>query len=272
MTNSMNMKPDIILFSEKLVERVKKDLAPLSADDLATASKAYHLLHSVLNELLAFEFKYSFKSCDEEIKFLKELKPAIMSLYFFHKKKFSIILFDSFNSGPDIRVRHYYKVLEKIKRFTLANEDFFRYCLSGESHRDREFFICHSTNMCLFGRAQTFDVKLSRLLSNEMLKDFLIQLIGKASTHPEVPITNLRWTDSKVAMIELIYAIQTAGIIDNGKAEIKQIVTAFQQLFNIDLGNYARVFAEIRMRKNGQTTFLDRIKESLIRRIEELEQ
>ncbi len=60
--------------------------------------------------------------------------------------------------------------------------------------------------------------------------------------------------------MELIYALHAAGVFNYGKADIKQIVNAFEEMFSVDLGNYARVFSEIRIRKSGQANFIDHIR------------
>lgn len=83
--------------------------------------------------------------------------------------------------------------------------------------------------------------------------------------------TSLSWTDSKVALVELIYALHEAGVFNNGKSDIKQIVGCFEEQFSVDLGNYARVFSEIRIRKSGQTNFLDHLRERLSQFIKNLD-
>ena len=75
----------------------------------------------------------------------------------------------------------------------------------------------------------------------------------------------LRWSDSKVALVELIYALNAAGSINNGKSELKQIVQLFEKMFAIELGNYARVFAEIRTRKSGTSNFINHLKDRIER-------
>ena len=42
----------------------------------------------------------------------------------------------------------------------------------------------------------------------------------------------------------------------------------FEQLFNVDLGNYYHTFIEIRSRKTGRTKFLDRLIEMLNQRMD----
>lgn len=77
----------------------------------------------------------------------------------------------------------------------------------------------------------------------------------------------IKWTASKSDLIESIYALHSAGVFNNGKADIKEIAQYFEQTFDIDLGQNNRVFYDIRARKNNKTKFLDIIREALIKRI-----
>ena len=81
--------------------------------------------------------------------------------------------------------------------------------------------------------------------------------------------SNLFWTGSKTELIELIYALQSSGAINSGTANIKELASLFEQVFNIDLGNYYHTFIEIRARKCSKTKFLDALIEVLRKRLEE---
>lgn len=43
---------------------------------------------------------------------------------------------------------------------------------------------------------------------------------------------------NKIAAVELGYAIYAAGILNNGQADIKEIMTFMEASFQIDLGDY----------------------------------
>jgi hypothetical protein len=81
---------------------------------------------------------------------------------------------------------------------------------------------------------------------------------------------NLRWTDKKVALVELIYALFCSNSLNNGDAEIKEITDSFENLFSVDLGDVYHAFSEIRDRKIEPTKFLDLLKDSLLSKIKEL--
>jgi len=50
-------------------------------------------------------------------------------------------------------------------------------------------------------------------------------------------------------MIELMYALQVSGVFHKSATDVKMIVTYFEKIFNVDLGNYYRTFRDIRGRK-----------------------
>jgi len=81
----------------------------------------------------------------------------------------------------------------------------------------------------------------------------------------------LRWTGQKVDLVELVYALQASGLINNGNVGIKDLATALEQLFNVEVGDYYRIFLEIRMRKSNQSKLLDFLKTSLHNRIIEVD-
>lgn len=96
-----------------------------------------------------------------------------------------------------------------------------------------------------------------------------IEKLQNQELKPELPKTNYTWTDSKIALVELIYALHSSRSINNGKVEIKELVELFEKLFNIDLEEYSRTFIDIRMRKTGRTKYLDNLKQSLLKRMED---
>ena len=91
---------------------------------------------------------------------------------------------------------------------------------------------------------------------------------------PDEPfsLSSFQWTASKANLIELIYALQSAGVFNNGQIGIKKIAKTFETLFQIDLGNYYHVFNEMRLRKKTRTTFLDHLKEKVIQKMDTMDE
>ncbi|BAX82385.1 RteC domain-containing protein [Labilibaculum antarcticum] len=82
---------------------------------------------------------------------------------------------------------------------------------------------------------------------------------------------NLRWTASKVALVELIYGLFSSKSLNDGGAEIKEITKSFEKLFSVDLGDVYHTFSEICKRKIEPTKFFDLMKDSLLNKMKESE-
>jgi len=59
----------------------------------------------------------------------------------------------------------------------------------------------------------------------------------------------LKWTSTVSNCVEICYALDLMGCINEGKASVKQITTAFGKTFNIDVVDYAQSMKFIKKRK-----------------------
>jgi len=82
----------------------------------------------------------------------------------------------------------------------------------------------------------------------------------------------LNWTESKAALVELIYALHSSNSINKGKVEIKTIAKFFENLFSIELGDVYHTFLDIRNRKIEKTKFIDLLKDSLLSKMKEIDE
>lgn len=80
---------------------------------------------------------------------------------------------------------------------------------------------------------------------------------------------NLTWTGKKVFLIELGYSLYSSCDINGGKATISEIMDALSILFNTDLGDYYRVYLNLKSRKKDRTSYLNSLIDSLIKRMDE---
>ncbi|MDQ6762627.1 MAG: RteC domain-containing protein, partial [Bacteroidota bacterium] len=121
-----------------------------------------------------------------------------------------------------------------------------------------------------------YDHKISKIIAFELLSEFITTALAKLEIQLDLESgfnsntqKDISWTSSKVALVELLYALQSAGACNNGNIDLKRLANHLQIVFNVDLGNYYRVFQEMRIRKINRTTFLDQLKERLIQRMDE---
>ncbi|MBX2914708.1 MAG: RteC domain-containing protein [Cyclobacteriaceae bacterium] len=262
---------DMITFSEGLQKRMK-EINAAGSDDLVAMGKALSTMREIISELKQFTVRYKFVNDQEEVQFFKEIKPVLLSQYYYYKKKFEILLFDSFRDRKS-RMENYFKIMRKLQQFAYKNEAFYEYCMSGSSYLDIQYFTRHTARYMPVGTDETFstvyDVKLAKILSHTLLKDYILHAVRQTEfSTKDSPSQVLQWTSQKVALVELIYALHATGVFNYGKADLKQIVNVFEEMFSVDLGNYARVFSEIRIRKSGQANFLKLLTERLLEQVE----
>jgi len=95
-----------------------------------------------------------------------------------------------------------------------------------------------------------------------------IEGLEKRFPKPEAdPLPSFQWTDSKAALTELIYALQYGGVLNNGLIGVKEIAEKFEQIFQVELGNYYHCFNEIRLRKKNRTALLDHLREKVLQKM-----
>ena len=260
----------------------------LEMDDLVTKSvKSTEITLKVINNIKKQFLKDKSMSLDSEIDFFKNIKPKFTSLYIYHNAIFKIET-KMPHGGENITKKYLNKELKKLKRFFDNNLDFYNYHRTGSSFLDFKYFVRGNYDVNL--RLDSFyfevdhnfstshDFKLAKVLAYDRIQVYLetkLSNIGKkldAEKSQLEPKGKMIWTANKVALTELLYALHTKGAFNNGAAELKEIASYFEEVFNIDLGQYRRTFLEIRERKSDRTKFLNALADELIKRMEETDE
>ncbi len=227
-------------------------------------------------------------SQNDEISFFKEIKPKFISKLIYHLSVFNIET-NKPNGGIKVRRKYYQNELDKLKRYFDNNLEFYRYYRTHSNYLDHKYFVHGKQDIRLtldsffFETDPNFstshDFKVSNILANDLLNVYLEDELNKldlrdmANGKSQVePKGKLVWTESKVSLIELMYALQARGVFNNGTADLKEVAAFFEDTFGIELGQYHRTFLEIRIRKTGRTKFLDSLQESIIRRMDEADE
>jgi len=252
-------------------------------DQIKKCEQAITVILKSINELKKVATKTNFKSKSEEIQFFKEVKPQFTSKLIYFNLVYRIEMKKP-NGGNKILKKYYNNELLKLKAFFDNELEFYQYYRSGSTYLDYKYFLRGEFDIKLaldsyyfesdMSFATSHDFKVATILANDLIELYLEnQLLmlennensEKSQRKPNVKLT---WTGSKVALIELIYALHTEGVFNNGAADLKDIAEYFEHTFEIDLGQYRRVFLEIRARKNDRTKFLTTLNDSLQKRME----
>lgn len=226
-----------------------------------------------------------FSTKNEEISFFKHIKPQIFSRLIYYVRLFNIESKRP-RSSSKFQIKYLNNQINKLQVFFNDNLEFYHYYRRGATTLDEEYFIRGKSDLRLPTESFHFfvdeqfstcqDTTVSTIIAYDMLIVYLQQEIEKLQSNTDPKINPMKqsssklfWTGSKTELIELIYALHSSGTINSGTADIKELATMFEQVFNIELGNYYHTFIEIRARKSSKTKFLDWLREVLIRRFKD---
>ncbi|AQS95178.1 tetracycline regulation of excision, RteC [Polaribacter sp. BM10] len=217
---------------------------------------------------------------NEEILFFKNMKPYVFSKLIYYVKLFSIESKRPRSSNKS-QVKYFNNHIDRLQNYFNDNLEFYHYFRRGATFLDEEYFMRGKADIRLFPDSLSFftddkfstshDTTVATIMAYDMLIIYLKREIDKLENNNSMETninafkkqSKLFWTGNKTDLIELIYALHSSGAVNSGTADIKEMASACEQMFNIDLGDYYRTFLEIRSRKMNQTKFIDKLKNSL---------
>ena len=278
------------LFAESLMFELEHQLKLIhleTENPIQSAEQAIKNSVAALERLKTFFIKYKRLNKKEEIEFFRDIKPKFAAKLIYYNEIYSIETSKPF--GSQKTMSKYYKAeLNKLKVFFEKNQEFYRYCRTGNNCLDNKYFIRAKYDLKLMVDSFYFqadhrfttshDYKVARILANDEIKVFLEEQIAKLNRKtitiqsPSPLSKGPKWTRSKVELIELIYALHAEGVFNNGSSGLKEVTTLFESSFRIDLGQFNRVFLEIRNRKSERTKFLNTLKNKLTIRMDEADE
>lgn len=279
------MIAQIVRMSEELNEFIQKkevglvdiihDIPPIISE---IENRLMNLKEIVCNSI--------FPTIDGEIHFFKEIKPKLFSKLIFMQKIYQLKLNQPTASCSILRA-YIERELEQINIFYNKYHEFIKYYRSGQSTLDKYYFVRGENEMKLtidnlyFERDSSFstyyDFKIAQILANEMIANYLnceLAKIEQGEYYSKTIFstqTKEQWTETKVALTELVYGIYLARSVNAGNTDIKVLASLFSKTFNIDLGDIYHTFLEIRNRKGDRTIYLNKLIEVLNKRMDELD-
>ncbi len=223
---------------------------------------------------------------EEKVRFHKIILPEVNAQLIYHINIYQL----ETRLPPSAlfaRKKYYEKHLKAINQYFNLNKKLFRYYKNGDSHLDSQLFIDAPLQLELPLEEFSFvadypfincqSSRLARIIAYERLQAYYHNALADlnhnkvAAVSPETGNYSLQWTEQKSALIELAYALHSRGCMNSGRLTIKQVIQLFEQIFQIDLGNFYRVFQGQRIRKN-RAVFLDNLKESLIKKMDDTDE
>jgi hypothetical protein len=267
------------------VEKQLKHVHSESIDPIWYSQQAIKILIPTLERLKTFFLKYKFENKAEEIIFFRDIKPNLASKLIYYNEVFNIATNKPFTSKKSI-LKYYNSELKKLQAYFDENIDFYKYYRTGNSFLDNKYFLRGKHDMRLtldsfylqadHRFSTSHDYKVAHIIANDLIKQYLeneIVLLDKnVKSIRGIPEKRIKWTGSKVALIELIYALHAESLFNEGAAELKETVSHFEKMFNIELGQFNRTFLEIRSRKSDRTKFLNTLTRTLEMRMDDADE
>ncbi|SFS46047.1 RteC domain-containing protein [Lutibacter maritimus] len=266
-----------------VIATLEKDLKNIQSKNyeiVTTSEESVHLIRNSLSEFRNFIISNGFNSEEDEIDFFKNIKPKVVSKLIYYGKLFQIESKRPKGSAKTQK-KYFENQISKCQEYFNENHLFYLYFKGGETYSDEQYFLRNNKNIrtqfdCSGSFIDDFfstslDSTYSKFIAYEMLIQYFHFEIDKLSSNNGISLSlnsGLTWTGRKISLIELTYALEGLGVINNGNTDIKEIARGMELLFNIDLGDYYRAFLEIKGRKLNNTKFIDTLKSNLLSRIE----
>jgi len=281
----------------KISQDLEKNLFELKSENdhiLSYSKEAMIICTAAFLDLKNTIRQTDFFDRQDEIEFFKNIKPKVYSKLIYFTNIFSI---ESKRPHSSNKVQRKYlnAELDKLQIFVNDNLDFYKYYKCNDTLFDTHYFVREMAEIrpCIGSLhflvdpdfSTSHDNTVAVFIANENLSTYLKLEIAKLDSKfgnsdpllKEVEFINFKyfWTDTKIALIEIIYAFDVVGVIkgENGKKiEIKKLAEFFGKILHIDLREIYVAFSGMKDRKKDRTKFLDYLRDSLIGRMDKDDQ
>ncbi len=271
-------------FAERFYSALENQLTEVAINEKSSADQyrtSILLCKKAMAKLKNYISSYAFENTEEEIHFFKNVKPQFYSKYIYFINVYNFLIQQPLG-GNEILKEYINFQLADVKRYFDHNQAFYQYYRSGSTQMDEAYFTRGGFDVLSeledFEEDEvystSYDYKLSKIMANEQFQNFLNMELSKTLHHKD-PVTEgaidlpFTWTASKTDLVELIYALVALGVFNSGNIEIKALMNFFQTILHVDLGSYYHKYADISRRKKERTSFLDKLKLALLRKIED---
>ena len=272
-------------YYKKTIQKLETEIAELTSEfgnSLLFYERSIDLIIQKMMLLKEFLQSNNFNSIEDEINFFKVQKPSVISKLIYFNAIYKIEAKKPYGGKQAIETYLNNEMLE-LKRFYDKNAEFYKYYRTGSNYLDHKYFVRgeHDIKLSLdtyyFEADHTFstshDYKVAKIIANDLIQTYLKKRLANITNGEDTDGLkrdgqSLTWTTNKTDLIELIYALHTQEVFNNGNIDIKVIATCFEQLFNIDLGDFYHTYLELRNRKKNPTKFLDLLRDGLIKKMD----
>lgn len=225
-----------------------------------------------------------FSNDEQEITFFKYTKPRFYCWQIYYIELHHILT--NVPIGTEQMITDYYNgELSIVERFLKLHAFYYQYYLRNENSKDESYFLRRNRSFFppggeLLVNDPEFSTELDYLFSvfraYEMLRQFLIRRVKLCIQESNLTLKNeifgnkkRWWSGDKVELVEIAYGIYYSQRMNDGRAEISEIIDWLEDSLNIDLSQAYRMFLDIRRRKTiSYTKYLDEMRNQIHTHIE----
>lgn len=252
-------------------------IAVNQANELTGISESIELVRKYLHIIREMVFAGRFLNEEDEIRFFKDIKPLFSARLIYNIELRDIIL----RRHPDTEAQQTFLADEYHRIAASLNHcsDFYRYFKAGDDYLDQFYFVRSSSAKPGLpadyaevdpGFSTGYDQLIARFRAGEMLLTHIaaqLEALKTIAAEPRSNVSDLKWTESQAALMELVVALDAHAVFNNAPVGIGKIASLLTGCFNIRIANVYRTYEEIRMRKRTRTPFLDSLKQSFERKM-----
>lgn len=263
----------------KILQQIEQEIKEAEIESDCSLQRIEVIIQLVVNSLSDLKdhvLKHGFKDEESEIRFFKYHKPAIVAKLIYY---IAIYKIETKKPNDSKAIKKYFnKELRKLKRFFNNNLEFYKYYRTNNSFIDDKLFVrgkhdiklsLHSIYFeCDHRFSTSHDYKVAKIIANDLIQVYIEDQLGNNDKMKKINNRfSVNWMESKTALTELIYALHAQGVF--GNTDIITIAKTFENTFNITLGDFYHTFLELKSRKINRTKFLDSLRNTLIKKMDE---
>jgi hypothetical protein len=250
-----------------------KEIHTAQTDRLLRSKIAIEHCNTLLNNFKEQVSYYIFATPTEEIRFFKHIKAYPMSCLIYFAKIRAFEMRFTYVTAEE-KKKAINKELKRTHKFFREHFDFVQYVDQDREHLDHLYFTREHhgllpvseplTNFVDPNFTTSHDRLYAHIRANQCFRTYLQNRYSTIDA-PENLLGNdmhkktLRWTASKAALTELVYALYASKVLNLGQTDIKEIAETLQSVFHYELGNFYSTFSEIKDRQKSKTKFLDEL-------------
>lgn len=247
-----------------------------SNSTIKTFSCSKNYLEQKAAEVNLWVRNFYFETENEEIYFFKNIKSQLLSRIMLSKLQLDIAL--KLPHSKKAIPNYYRKLILKHSQISKNHNTYYKYHRSEFTHLDQEYFLRKNNIMSIHDQYQfifcderittKMEFSLAELLAKEQIILYLELELDKIENgnneNNNVASSKLKWTGGKIDIIELIYGLYHQKVINDGKADLKEIARQIYKTFNVEHDdNIYRYYHDIKRRKTNQTRFLQSMSDNL---------